>query len=115
MALAAYRHILRSTRIAFQGDQRVLHAARHQARQLFASNSSLSTASPEALAQIAHAEDVAKVLRQNIVQGQRIAADGEGEKYQLRIHDDTERGDNATIKMAGKNMGGVGQARCGPQ
>jgi len=97
MALAAYRHVLRATRIAFQGmpeklqqalqhltgpyvgDQRLLISARHQARSSFALHTSLLPSSPEATAQIAHAEDVATTLRQNVVQGQR--ADGEGDKY----------------------------------
>lgn len=54
-------------------------SARHQARTSFALNSSLLPLSPEAVAQIAHAEDVATILRQNVVQGQKM--DGTGEKY----------------------------------
>ncbi|MCJ1305431.1 Mitochondrial zinc maintenance protein 1, mitochondrial [Hypocenomyce scalaris] len=105
MALAAYRHVLRSTRIAFQGlasqhtsprfpldsgsdihthiwilgDVRLLTAARHEARKDFDTNRSLSSSNPEAAAGIAHAEDVARILRQNVVQGEKVSE--EGEKY----------------------------------
>ena len=103
------------------GDYRLLISAGRQARTAFSQNSSLLPSSPEASAQIAHAEDVAKILRQNVVQGRKV--DGEtGEKYrefcwaqgscgiadlreiELRIHEETERGDNETIKMAGKRV-----------
>ncbi|MCJ1363093.1 Mitochondrial zinc maintenance protein 1, mitochondrial [Acarospora aff. strigata] len=99
MALAAYRQVLRSTRIAFQGDERLFSAARHEARKRFDSSCQLPAGSEGAVAGIAHAEDVARILRQNVVQGQQV--DERGEKYQLRIHEDTERGDNDTVKMAG--------------
>jgi complex III assembly factor LYRM7 len=71
MALAAYRHLLRATRIAFQGDYPLLHAARTQARAGFDSLSSLDPSSEEASKGIAHAEGVAEVLRHNVVQGER--------------------------------------------
>ncbi|KAA6412411.1 MAG: mitochondrial zinc maintenance mitochondrial [Lasallia pustulata] len=103
-ALAAYRHVLRSTRIAFQGDIRLLNAARREARKKFDTNRSLSSSSHEAAAGIMHAEDVARILRQNVVQGERL--DEEGEKYQLRIRKETERGDNDTIKKAGRGLCG---------
>lgn len=103
MALAAYRHILRSTRIAFQGlycscarpidlqasrrqlttatgDARLLAAARNEARKGFETNSHLLSDSKEATAGIAHAEDVAKILRHNVVQGEQA---GEGEEGKL--------------------------------
>ncbi|KAI4123846.1 MAG: hypothetical protein LQ347_005992 [Umbilicaria vellea] len=105
MALAAYRHVLRSTRIAFQEDIRLLAAARHEARKNFDTNRSLSSSSAQAAAGIAHAEDVARILRQNVVQGERV--EEAGEKYQLRIHEETERGDNDTVKTAGRGL-------CGP-
>jgi complex III assembly factor LYRM7 len=66
---------------------------------------------------ISHAEEVAKILRENVVQGKRVDRDGE-ERYSecffvhgygsesrglmrtgLRIHEHTERGDNDTVKM----------------
>ncbi|KAF7959695.1 hypothetical protein EAE96_001308 [Botrytis aclada] len=102
MALAAYRHLLRATRVAFNEDITVLTSARKQARSTFLSNRSLAPESPESVAAIAHAEDVAQFLRRNVVQGQKVEGD---EKYKLNIHEDTERGDNDTIKMPnGKNV-----------
>jgi complex III assembly factor LYRM7 len=71
MALAAYRHLLRATRIAFTGDHALLHASRLQARQGFDDKRSLETSSPEVAKAITHAEDVAEILRTNVVQGKR--------------------------------------------
>jgi len=96
MALVAYRHLLRATRIAFNEDIPLLTSARKQARSTFLTNRSLTPESPESIAAITHAEDVAKFLRENIVQGQKVEGD---EKYKLRIHEHTERGDNDTVKM----------------
>ncbi|KAF4627199.1 hypothetical protein G7Y89_g10957 [Cudoniella acicularis] len=95
MALAAYRHLLRSTRIAFQGDTHLLTASRQEIRSGFRKNANLRLEDPALPGYIAHAEDVAKILVQNVVQGKH-----EGDnKYKLRIHEQTERGDNDTIKM----------------
>ena len=66
-ALIAYRHVLRSVRLAFQGDIATLTAARFQARQTFEHNRNLE--GEEAKNGISHAEDVARILRENIVQG----------------------------------------------
>ncbi|ESZ96345.1 hypothetical protein SBOR_3277 [Sclerotinia borealis F-4128] len=124
MASAAYRHLLRATRVAFNGsclppssllpltqqrqpedqpvsnplteDIAILASARKQVRSTILTNRSLSLESPEYTAAIAHAESVAKFLTQNLVQGQKT--DGV-ETYKLRIHEHTERGDNDTIKM----------------
>lgn len=102
MALAAYRHLLRATRVAFNEDTTLLTSARKQARSTFLANRSLALESPESIAAIAHAEDVAQFLRRNVVQGQKVEGD---EKYKLNIHEHTERGDNDTIKMPnGKNV-----------
>ena len=112
MALAAYRHLLRATRIAFHEDFNLLHAARSQARVGFDKQSSLEPSSEEATKAIAHAEGVAQVLRHNIVQGVQGAGDDAplsksqvgwsclrtNEAAELRIHEDTERGENDTIK-----------------
>jgi len=106
MALVAYRNLLRSARIAFQGDMPTLFAARAEARRKFESNRGLPAGSEEMSNQIAHAEEVAKFLRENVVQGQ---ATGDTDNYKLRIHEHTERGDNEDIKKPkGKNtLGGV--------
>jgi complex III assembly factor LYRM7 len=92
MALAAYRHVLRSTRIAFQGisilsvgdsrnsqvqtgDFNTLIAARGQARHNFEANRGLPEGSEEMSKSITHAEEVAKFLRENVVQGQAMDKD----------------------------------------
>jgi complex III assembly factor LYRM7 len=54
----------------------VLFAARAEARKNFESNRNLAAGSEEQSKQITHAEEVAKFLRENVVQGQ--AADNEG-------------------------------------
>lgn len=65
------------------GDIRILHAARQTARQKFDSNLSLSPSSAEAVAGIAHAEDVAQVLRRHVVQGERVGGEAvdQGGRY----------------------------------
>jgi hypothetical protein len=54
------------------GDFHLLHAARTQAREGFDAMRSLKSDSPEVAKGVAHAEEVAKLLRHNIVQGQRV-------------------------------------------
>jgi len=95
MALAAYRHLLRSASLAFKGDITLLNAARDEARIGFRKNASLPSNDPAVAAAIEHAESVARILSENIVQGQRVGDD----RYKLRIHDKTERGDNDTVRM----------------
>jgi len=111
MALAAYRHLLRAARIAFEGDNHLLHAARSQARAGFDNSISLDPSSEEAKKGIEHAEGVAQVLRHNVVQGRSVEGSDVLRKTnlelrmtllsrrpELRIHKDTERGDNDTVK-----------------
>ena len=103
-ARAAYRHVLRAASIAFQGpstgsigafcaqsskrswlmvtpsswptgDVPLLQSARIQARTTFVQHRTLD--GPAAAEQITHAEDVARILRQNIVQAQRTDVGGE--------------------------------------
>lgn len=85
MALAAYRQILRATRIAFHEDYSVLHAARTQARKGFDKQSSLDPASQEATKAIEHAEGVARILRHNVVQGVRGENDVLSMQVQLHL------------------------------
>ncbi|KAK3203311.1 hypothetical protein GRF29_112g819227 [Pseudopithomyces chartarum] len=100
MALEAYRNLLRSARIAFRGDTRMLSAARLEARKHFETNRGLAAGSDEYTKQVAHAQEVAKFLRENVVQGQ--AADAEA-NYRLNIHEHTERGNNEDIKKGKGN------------
>ncbi|EXJ95619.1 hypothetical protein A1O1_00741 [Capronia coronata CBS 617.96] len=95
MALAAYRHLLRATRIAFHGDDHLLHAARIQARSGFEKLSSIDPSSEEAQKGIEHAEGVASILRHNIVQGKHVEG---SDVLRLNLHEDIERGDNDTVK-----------------
>ncbi|KAF2843440.1 hypothetical protein M501DRAFT_994367 [Patellaria atrata CBS 101060] len=107
-AIRAYRNLLRSTRIAFQGDNRMIMGARAEARNKFRENAKLKEFSKEAEEEIALAQAVATILKQNVVQGK--AKDGSNH-YELRIHEHTERGDNETVKLAGKrrsNLSGTG-------
>ena len=53
----------------------VLSAARMEARKNFETNRHLQTGSEEAAKQLAHAQEVAKFLRENVVQGQATEAD----------------------------------------
>ncbi|KAK2746167.1 Mitochondrial zinc maintenance protein 1, mitochondrial [Onygenales sp. PD_40] len=105
-ALNAYRLLLRATRIAFQGDHTTLTAARLEARKQFDANRRVGIDSPM---KVQHALETAEILRTNVVQGVRDAdGDAGEERYELRIHEHIERGDNDTIKVAGKGEVRVG-------
>lgn len=58
-----------------------LFAARTEARKKFEANRDLRIGSEELQSSLVHAEEVAKFLRENVVQGQ--AADAEGENYSM--------------------------------
>ncbi|PGH02634.1 mitochondrial zinc maintenance protein 1, mitochondrial [Blastomyces parvus] len=99
--LSAYRLLLRATRIAFQGDFATLHAARAEARKQFDQHRKLGVDTPM---RIQHAVETAEILRTNVVQGVKVSDAGEEtDRYELRIHEHIERGDNETVKVAGKN------------
>ncbi|CAI7658601.1 Mitochondrial zinc maintenance protein 1 [Penicillium manginii] len=99
-ALSAYRQIIRATRVAFRGDIPVMLAARQEARRNFDQNRRVGIDNGM---QINHALEVANILRHNLVQGAR--EDGnEAAKWELRIHDEIERGDNDSIKVAGQDV-----------
>jgi hypothetical protein len=99
-ALSAYRQILRATRVAFRDDARVMVAARQEARRNFDQNRRVGIDNGM---QINHAIEVANILRHNLVQGAREDGD-ESAKWQLRIHDEIERGDNDSIKVGNQNV-----------
>src|SRR5689334_3593067 len=67
MALAVYRNLLRSTRIAFRDDAPTLRIARLTARQAFEQHR--GAIGEELERELTHAEEVAKILRENVVQG----------------------------------------------
>ncbi|KAK4136880.1 hypothetical protein BT67DRAFT_193488 [Trichocladium antarcticum] len=98
-ALQAYRSLLRASRIAFEGDARVLDAARQSIRAGFRDKASLPASDPTVQPAIIHAEEVASFLKANLVQGKR-----EGSTYKLRIHEHTERGDNDSVKLGNQGV-----------
>jgi complex III assembly factor LYRM7 len=59
-----------------------LFAARAEARKNFESNRDLAAGSEELSKQITHAEEVAKFLRENVVQGQAAGEDN----YSKSLH-----------------------------
>ncbi|GJN88563.1 hypothetical protein Rhopal_001529-T1 [Rhodotorula paludigena] len=117
-AASAYRALIRAQRLTFKGDEYALKAAYQQTRILFnrfvpSASTSLSPFNSSAQRsafelkpsedltsesvdqQIDGAFEVATFFRRNVVQG---AKNDEG-NFVLRIHDETERGDNDTIKQ----------------
>ncbi|CCU76620.1 hypothetical protein BGHDH14_bgh03506 [Blumeria hordei DH14] len=84
MALAAYRQLLRSIRIAFQDDMILLQASRKKARAEFNENITLPITSPMYPTAITHALDVSRVLRENVVQGRRLKNDAEDQTARYR-------------------------------
>ncbi|KAI0403621.1 hypothetical protein F4802DRAFT_288502 [Xylaria palmicola] len=99
-SLSSYRTLLRAARMAFQEDVATLAAARSSIRQGFLANAAVEPSSAEFAAKVKHAQEVAAILRMNVVQGKK-----EGDVYKLRIHEHTERGDNDTVKLAGTDGG----------
>ncbi|KAL1977794.1 hypothetical protein VTN31DRAFT_653 [Thermomyces dupontii] len=99
-AISAYRQLLRATRIAFKDDYRTLFAARAEARKHFEQNRNAGVDAPM---KINDALEAADMLRRNIVQGVRDAEDESG-VWELRIHDEIERGDNDTVRIGKKNV-----------
>lgn len=65
--------------IPFTGDIPTLLSARRAVRDNFDQNRSLPSSSPESTEQIQYAQEVAKILRENLVQGR--AMDGDGDRY----------------------------------
>ncbi|KAI9751248.1 MAG: hypothetical protein M4579_006139, partial [Chaenotheca gracillima] len=61
-------------------DLRLLTSARHEARKGFETKRNLTPDDPQLATSIRHAEDVARILRQNIVQGQQVQGE-QGENY----------------------------------
>ncbi|KAF2153658.1 hypothetical protein K461DRAFT_292378 [Myriangium duriaei CBS 260.36] len=100
----AYREVWRAINFAFKDDQHMIQSARVFARGQFREDPStdpknpLKTPGSAASEQgVEHALAVAQILRQNVVQG---TADGnKPEVFKLNIHEETERGDNESIKL----------------
>ncbi|KAF3901914.1 hypothetical protein ABW21_db0205661 [Orbilia brochopaga] len=77
-----------------KGDSTLLAASHREIRTQF-ERSRNDAASADPSDKIKHAFEVATYLRQNVVQA--VKTDRE-EVFRLRIHDETERGDNESIK-----------------
>ena len=75
----------------------------------------LDQSSPEAEQKILEAEQVAVILRQNVVQGQKSDGEGEEQKYRIKIHKETETHDNDDRSMRGSGglLDGGGTTGCG--
>ena len=58
----------------------MLSAARIEARSKFDNNRSLPVESMDTQQKIVEAEDVARILRRNVVQGREVEGTGDGEK-----------------------------------
>lgn len=67
--------LLQFTANSTTGDLHLLEAAKLQANTAFRQNAALDPKSKETEDAIVHANDVAKILRQNIVQGRAIGDD----------------------------------------
>ncbi|KAK6518490.1 Mitochondrial zinc maintenance protein 1, mitochondrial [Arthrobotrys conoides] len=93
-ALHAYRALLRAAQAAFQGDSKLLLASHREIRTQFERNLG-SGSVDDNHEKVKHAFEVAKFLKRNVVQAEKV--DGQ-EKFKLRLHDETERGDNESIK-----------------
>ncbi|KAI4765004.1 hypothetical protein E4T52_00215 [Aureobasidium sp. EXF-3400] len=97
VVLSTYRNLLRATRIAFQGDDGTLQNSRKFARDSFDQNRRFKAGSIEAEKAVEHAQGVAQILRENVVQG---STDKEASStYKLNIHQYTEKGDNESVKQ----------------
>ncbi|KAF8522120.1 RF-1 domain-containing protein [Hysterangium stoloniferum] len=93
-ARAAYRELFRAASTTFAGDRIVFKAFLDKTRSAYREGRSLSdTKRYEERIQLA--QEVARFLRQNVVQAQLGHND---ETWKLNITDDTELGDNETIK-----------------
>ena len=74
------------TRSSVTDDAWMLYAARVEARSKFDSNRSLPVESIDTQHKINEAEEVARILRHNVVQGQMVEGTGVGEK-RFRTYD----------------------------
>ncbi|ODV58230.1 Mzm1p [Ascoidea rubescens DSM 1968] len=108
-SLNAYRNALRATRIAFNQDTATLAASREQIRNGFR-NPDTSKAVEE---RIKHIEEISRFLRRNVVQGKLEDPENAPTKYKLNIHEETELGDNDSVKKAKKILMDKNQGCCG--
>ncbi|KAJ8145136.1 hypothetical protein OXX80_005178 [Metschnikowia pulcherrima] len=100
---SAYRHALRATRVAFNGDNFMLLNARAKVKEGILENKHL-TGAEETEKAVKHLDEVAAFLVKNIVQGEKQKND----RYHLKFHEKTELGSNETIRQNSKvNLGSL--------
>ncbi|KAI9570425.1 hypothetical protein HD554DRAFT_2188123 [Boletus coccyginus] len=98
-ARSAYRDLLRASASTFAGDAPIQKAFRIQMRtDTLALDSIAQNDSSQVEEKIQLAKDLAATLRKNVVQARRVETSSGEEAWRLRITEDTEIGDNATIK-----------------
>ncbi|KAF8652727.1 hypothetical protein AX16_004226 [Volvariella volvacea WC 439] len=94
-ARSAYRNLLRASSDTFSGDANVLQAFREKMRTDALAYKDITN--PEEYEQsVKLSNEIAQILRKNIVQGRRV--EGSEDTWKLRITRDTELGSNETIK-----------------
>jgi len=117
-ARAAYRSIFRAAGSTFSGDPEILRAFVAKTRNDFVAARSQTDETAYAES-VKFANEVAQVLRKNLVQG-RLQQDG---VYNLRITPETELGSNDTIKnppplerpsRARRRAQEASKSQCGP-
>lgn len=83
-----------------------MKGALDEARHRFATEGrDLARTSKAAQDKLKLADEVSVFLRRNLVQGEKV--EGSDEQYRIRITEQTERGDNESIKQAGKGHMGT--------
>ncbi|KAI9202150.1 uncharacterized protein BJ171DRAFT_515031 [Polychytrium aggregatum] len=113
--LASYKELLRAQQVTFAGDLPQLRASRVHTRNEYIKNKDVADAA-QLEQMIKVAQQAATIIRKNIVQGVKSS---ESEKFQIRIHEDTEINSNDTIfkhkreKMA--KEGAAAPGCCGSQ
>ncbi|KAI8362024.1 hypothetical protein B0O80DRAFT_493058 [Mortierella sp. GBAus27b] len=97
--LTAYRNLLKVQRLTFKGDHITLTAARHKTYTEFNSKRN-ETDEVKIKEQLELANQVASLLRHNLVQGVRV--EGDDNLYALKLTPEHELGDNETLRQASK-------------
>ncbi|ORZ05587.1 hypothetical protein BCR42DRAFT_427930 [Absidia repens] len=104
-AITAYRQLLKTQRQVFGNDLRAIQAAQKETHARFMQFKD-ETNTDILDEKLALANQVATLLKQNVVQGESK----DGERFKLNITKDTELGDNDSIKNS-KNIHRKGKKR----
>ncbi|KAG8938311.1 hypothetical protein FRC03_007424, partial [Tulasnella sp. 419] len=94
-ARASYRSLLRASTHTFRGDEPVLQAFYQKTREEFVKGRSITDVR-QYEERIKLAQEVAKIIRTNIVQAEQVSP--EDDTWSIRMTKDTELGDNHSIK-----------------